>query len=260
MKIFKSLDYNERKILKSLFFLLLYIICTIGYTFFVFRSNAIQGEDDLTFHLSRALGLESIFQSPINFKTFNSGGYPINLFYGWITLYPMYFLIKISGSIVLGYNIYFALLTFLTFLICHFSFHKIFDSSFGSCIFSLCYTLSGYRALDIYSRAAVGESIALTVLPLVFCSFYLLLIKKSHSWKLLAISMSLLIYSHALSPFLASIYFLFIFICFIGYKIIYISKETNKNGLLRIFINLFKAIILTLLLTCFFLLADVGTV
>lgn len=252
IKIFDQLNHNERRILKISFFLLLYMICTIGYTFFSFKSNSIQGYDDLNFHLSRVVGLNSIWNSPISFSSFNGLGNPVNLFYGWITLYPMIFLIKIFGQIVLGYNIYFALLTFLTFLICHFSFNEVIKNNFSSCVFSLCYTFSAYRATDIYSRAAVGESIALSLIPLVFCSFYLLLEKKRHPWKLLAISMSLLIYSHVLSTLITVAYlFLFLLIFFI-YKQYFKKKKEKEFQNFKVFLNLLKAIMLTMLLTSFF--------
>lgn len=251
-KVFDQLSHKERKILEISFFLLLYMICTIGYTFFSFRSNAIQGIDDLNFHLGRVRGMEDIIKSPINFKTFGAVGYPINLFYGWITIYPMYLLTKVFGQLVMGYNIYFFLLTFATFIICHFSFDKVIKNSFGSCLFSLCYTMSTYRSMDIYSRAAVGESISLSLIPLIFCSFYLLITKKNHPWKTLAVSMSLLIYSHVLSTILASAYLFVIFSIYMSYKIYYQIKNKIEFDFLEIVKNLFKAVMMTLLLSCFF--------
>lgn len=81
-------------------------------------------------------------------------------------------------------------------------FLKRIDAAF---IFSCLYTFYGYRTIDIYHRSAIAEAIALTVIPIVMYYAYALIYEKKPCAIPLAVSMSLLIYTHVLSTFMSVI-------------------------------------------------------
>lgn len=64
--------------------------------------------------------------------------------------------------------------------------------------FSLLYTTSSFRSVEIFLRGAMGELLAMSILPLILLGFIKLYDSKE-SWVMLAISMTLLIYTHVLS-------------------------------------------------------------
>lgn len=82
---------------------------------------------------------------------------------------------------------------------------KIFKRIDAAFIFSCLYTFYGYRTIDIYHRSAIAEAIALTVIPIVMYYAYALIYEKKPCAIPLAVSMSLLIYTHVLSTFMSVI-------------------------------------------------------
>ncbi len=82
---------------------------------------------------------------------------------------------------------------------------EIFKRVDAAFLFSCFYTFYGYRMIDIYQRSAISESIALTIMPVVLYYTYRLLFEKKNCVIPLAVSMSLLIYTHALFTFMSVI-------------------------------------------------------
>ncbi|BDP59641.1 hypothetical protein EfmJHP38_05790 [Enterococcus faecium] len=60
---------------------------------------------DTYFHLSRIIGLDNVWSSPVNFNNFDHHGTMMNIFYPWLTLYPAFLFYKMMGNLVLSYNI-----------------------------------------------------------------------------------------------------------------------------------------------------------
>lgn len=67
---------------------------------------------DTYFHLSRIIGLDNVWSSPVNFNNFDHHGTMMNIFYPWLTLYPAFLFYKMMGNLVLSYNIYYFLSLF----------------------------------------------------------------------------------------------------------------------------------------------------
>ncbi|MHC5229616.1 hypothetical protein ACYSNW_15230 [Enterococcus sp. LJL99] len=102
-----------------------------------------------------------------------------------------------------------------------------------------------YRAVCIFYRGALGESIGLTILPLAFLATYQIIVQNKNSWLLLSISFSLLIYTHVLSSLIVFIFILFF----------YISAMLSKNSFKQsITLNMSKAGLCSLFLSLAFIL------
>ena len=78
---------------------------------------------------------------------------------------------KMMGNLVLGYNIYYFLSLFNNgrFL---FFYETNKNNRYISLLFSIIYTFSAYRVIDIFHRASLGEAVALTFLPLILMGCY----------------------------------------------------------------------------------------
>lgn len=154
--------------------------------------------EDTYFHLNRMIGLRNVFRSPISYLNFAHNGPAVNIFYPWLTMYPMYILYRICGSYVLAYKLFYLLLSILTVYAAFYVMKEISGSLTASFIFSVVYTYSAYRFINVFRRAHLGESISLTALLFVLLGLYNIAFGNRNRWKFLAIGMALIAYSHNL--------------------------------------------------------------
>lgn len=130
-------------------------------------------DQDTAFHLSRISGLSNVFSSPVNYNNFGGNGTAMNLFYPWLTLYPAYLLLSLTGNLIMAYNLYYLFLTFITMVIAYFCMFKIKKNYFTAFTFSIIFSYASYRSTDIFFRSSLGEAVALAFLPLVFLITYM---------------------------------------------------------------------------------------
>lgn len=238
----KSILVNKENILRIVLFLCL----SFCYLIFFFNTKGqpiIKADIDGQFNFSRVMSLENIWNSPINFKYFQHNASAVNLMYPWATIYPMYLLIKLTGSLVGGYYIYFFLITFATFEITYQCVKKMGQSTLPSIFSSVLYTFAICRTSDIYFRVDMGEVISMTFFPIVLLGIYQILCSKVPRWKTLVLGMTLLVYTHVLSLVIAALLILF-FIC-----LNLVRKQMNKDRIMA----LMKATGMTILLGLGFL-------
>ncbi|WP_413628138.1 6-pyruvoyl-tetrahydropterin synthase-related protein [Fructilactobacillus vespulae] len=196
---------------------------------------------DIDFHVCRLISMNDIFTHPINYTVFSQTGNGTNLFYPWIFLYPANLVAKLFNSYVIGYISLFVLITFSTFLVYFYCGKYFFKSSKAASLFSVVYVFSNVRYQYGYFLNDFGHFTAMIFLPLVFLYWHKIVFKKENSWIGLAVSMSLLAYSHVLSTLLA------------GFLLIILSLFFFKNSFNKfVVINFFKATISFLFITAFF--------
>ncbi|EKG9127285.1 hypothetical protein AAFB30_000866 [Enterococcus faecium] len=195
---------NKNQIIDIIFMLFL----SFAYVIPLFMSKGIyySVNQDTYFHLSRIIGLDNVWSSPVNFNNFDHHGTMMNIFYPWLTLYPAFLFYKMMGNLVLGYNIYYFFITFLTMVVSYFSMKQIKNNRYISLLFSIIYTFSAYRAIDIFHRASLGEAVALTFLPLILMGCYEIYIRDYQKWYWLSIGMTLVVYTHLLSVAMVSVF------------------------------------------------------
>lgn len=199
---------------------------------------------DTIFHLSRVIGLSNVLESPVNFNNFGHHGTMMNIFYPWLTLYPMYFFYSLSGDLTVSFQIYLFLLTLLTMLISYFIMYRIKKQHTKALIFSLIYSFATYRATNIFVRSSVGEILAQVFLPIVFLGCYEIFTRNYKKWYILSIGMTLIVYSHLLSVAILAILIL----------VTLVTSFFFWDFKLKRLLSLFYATILTILLSAFFLL------
>ncbi|MCT4378886.1 hypothetical protein EFM21_06915 [Leuconostoc falkenbergense] len=168
---------------------------------------------DLLFHLTRTIGISNVLSSPVNFLNYADHGTMANTFYPWIFLFPLFILYKLTGSIVIGYKLFFLIITFATMVIAYFSVHSITKNRNSAFLFSVLYSFSLYRTTDLYYRSSFGEVLAMSFLPLVVLGFYQVIFGDYTKWYWLTLSVSALLYTHLLSAAVMVIMLLVAFIC-----------------------------------------------
>lgn len=244
---------NENKIKKLICYLLIIIITTIS-LLFIFRDNIVLKEgQDLTFHLNRFLGIANCFEEgqipPKIYPYANYGyGYATPLFYCDLFLYPFGILYHFGVSAVVCYKLCLFVYTLLGNVLVYYIFNKETNDQKISLIAVMLYCFANYHLQNIYVRAALGEVLAMSFIPLVLYAIYKILVKNEDSWLLLGLSFSCLVMCHLISTFL---YGMFFFVMIVIYVII---NRKDFNLIKKTIITIIKGTILALLLTAWYLL------
>lgn len=206
------------------------------------------GSGDMAFQAHR---IEELYQDVIrgvyipriSSYTFNQVGSGVNFFYPWIFLYPFVIFRIITHNPITAFYLGIILETFVTFCIAYYSMHKYSGSRARSLIFSFIYTLANYRLYLVFGQNVLAESIGYTFIPLVLLGFYETFFDKMSNWPILAVGMTMLIYSHMLTTALTAIFLLIVLVIF--WMKVDEKYERLKQGI--------KAALLSFLLSAFYL-------
>lgn len=154
------------------------------------------------------------------------------LFYPELFLYIPTTIVLLSGmSIMTSYKIFIWIITFFTFITMYITSKKITKSKMISMISCLLYTLSLYRFTDIYIRAAVGEILSFTFMPLILYGIYDILYCDGKKWWVLVLGIFGIVNSHIISLIMC----LEVIIFFIIINIMKIF--TSKNIIIKLIIT-----------------------
>ncbi|MFV0479569.1 MAG: hypothetical protein ACK5LZ_03235 [Anaerorhabdus sp.] len=235
----KIKKYSKHPVVIALAFLLIAVV-----TFVIFYNDkTIYHGDDLKYHLGRAEHWYNMLQSGSfysygNFSTSPYVGVIVDVFYPFITYIPLAFIRYFLVSPVLSWYVYWTIISWITLLICYYAGCQIWKRKGVAILFSLFYFFAEYHLFNLFIRAAVGETLAMTFMPLVILGIYKLIQQEKGAWIPLSLGMTFIAYSHILSTMIV-IPFLFI-LCALNYR-----KILNKEVLLQ----LVKAVGLFFLLT-----------
>ena len=134
---------------------------------------------DLLFHLNRIEGLAQGMmdgQFPVKIQPFwlMGRGYATSVFYGDLFLYFPAVLRFFGVSVQGAYKCYVVAVNLATAAISYYCFGKMLQNRWAGLLGAMLYTLSGYRLISLYTRAAVGEYTAMTFLPLIAYGLWLI--------------------------------------------------------------------------------------
>ena len=230
MRLFKKLRQNEKfkeKFLPFIVFLFAAIFATLPYL----DSGTIFGHD-LVYHLNR---IQSSFDEIEmgNFPVFIHSELLDGLGYGNPLYYPDLFLmipmifLKMGLGVLTSYKLFILIITFATGLIMYYSAKVIFKDRKVSYFASFLYIFSMYRFIDVYARAALGEILALTFLPLVIAGVYDVIYGDNKRWYLIAFGLFGIMNSHILSTLIILI--LLIILIVININVIFKDKKKILN-------------------------------
>ena len=233
----KMKDSTKNTIGIILFFMFLSVFSV--YFTHLYNGEIIVG-DDFQFHKNRIEGLfqslnNHIFFPKMNMLFMNSMGYASSIFYSDLFIYFPAILRFLGLSLAESYTLFIIVINFATFLVAYISKLTVTKNERSSLMFSLLYTLSSYRLLDLTTRAALGELLAICFLPLAFLGIYQIIYGDTKKWYHLTLGMTLIIHAHILSAVMFSMLILL-------FLVFNIRNLFNEKKRIKAFI---KAVLLT---------------
>ena len=142
-------------------------------------------------------------------NAFNGYGY-LEFMYPELFLLIPAFLRKIDVSMVVSLHFYEFLINIATAVIAYFSVKSILNelssnddkyskSDIIATVATVFYVLTQYRLADLYTRAAIGEAVSMTFLPIAIAGLFHILDGNRKRWWMAVVGMSGLLHSHILS-------------------------------------------------------------
>lgn len=206
--LFRRSDTSSRRVMLAL-------TAIFGITCYPLYGDYLTAGHDIPFHLLRIEGLakglsDHVFPVKIHPVWARDHGYAVGVMYGNAFLYFPALLRRFGYSIQSAYKLYAGAVNLGTVIISYFMFKRMFRSKKLGLLGCLVYSLSIYRLVDTYTRAAVGEYTAMMFFPVVLCGFYLIFTEASKNrWQkpaiLTALGITGLIQSHVLSCEMAAL-------------------------------------------------------
>lgn len=242
MAFIERMTTNKKKI-----FILLIIIAIISSVSLFLIPNISWGHD-LDFHLSRILSIkENIgsgqFGNYIYPNYLDGYGYGNPLFYPDVFLYIPAFLAYLGMNIITAYKLLLFMISLGAVTTMFYAVKKITKDKNAALFSSIVYGFSSYRLVDLFTRAALGESLSFVFAPLIIYGIYEIVHGNYKKNYILVFGMVGIILSHIISTYMI-ILLLFIY-CLVNIKKLFSEKK-------RI-VYLIIATVLTLLITGFFI-------
>lgn len=240
--LFRKSDTPSRRVILAL-------AAIFGITCYPLYTDYLTAGHDIPFHLLRIEGLakglsDHVFPVKIHPVWARDHGYAVGVMYGNAFLYFPALLRRFGYSVQSAYKLYVAAVNLGTVVISYFTFKRMFRSQKIGLLGCLVYSLSIYRLVDTYTRAAVGEYTAMIFFPVILCGFYLIFTEASKgSWRkpaiLTALGITGLIQSHVLSCEMAA--FVILLACLILARRVcrrYTFAALASAALLAVLLNL----------------------
>lgn len=190
--------------------------------------------NDLYYQFNRILGIQEALKSgqfPVKLHStlLHGYGYGSSIFYPELFLYFPAALGCLGMSLIGCYRLLLFLVHATTAFVSYRSFSGIFRSREKGLPAAILYVLSIYRLLDLYTRAAVGEGMAMIFIPLVMWGLYELFLGDEKKWYLAALGFTGIMQCHILSTELAVAFGALFGLSFLG-------KLREKKRLFNLFL------------------------
>ena len=210
------MNKKEKKRRVSIIIAILFIFLCGYFTFWLLIPGIPKG-DDLYFHLSRIVGIKNglelgSFPVKIYPGYFHGYGYANGLFYPDLFLYIPAILVCFGMKVVTAYKILLLLCTIFAALFMYICVKGISKSRYAATISMIVYTLASYRAIDAYTRADLGETLAFVFLPLVILGMYKIIYDNYKQWYILSLGIAAIFLSHEISSIVVSGFTILIFL------------------------------------------------
>lgn len=182
----------------------IFLLLAICLSCFGLLNETIPGGHDLIFHLSRIEAISKGLQFgefPVRIYPdyFYGYGYANGIMYPDLFLYPAALLCLVGVDVILAYKIMILVYTALTAIFIYRALIKITHHEWASRLGMLLYTVSLYRIVDVWTRAALGEVLAFMFIPFILLGIYYIFFDDERKWYELTIGFSGVFLSHLLS-------------------------------------------------------------
>lgn len=210
------------------------------------RENLNAGHDS-EFHRMRLRNTASALsqgQFPVRVggSMYNGYGSAASVFYPDLFLYIPALMMLAGGTIQFAMSTAIIGINALTAACMYACAKRIFDSRETGVCSAVLYLLASYRLTDIYTRMALGEALAMAVIPLFVLGLWEVVFGDKRKWPLLALGALLVFMSHMISTVLCAL--LAVGVCACAARRIFAEKRMGA---------LACAVVMTVLLSLFYL-------
>lgn len=165
---------------------------------------------DGTYHMARLLNLADGLkngQFPVRMGGFAYDGYGgvMSVFYPDTFLYPFALMILGGASAVYVCNVFSVALNIGAALSMYAAAKRLFEKRWAATGASILYTLASYRVVNVFTRIAFGEALAMVFLPLFLVNLYDVVCGDARRWKGLALSAACIFCSHMITTLLCAV-------------------------------------------------------
>jgi hypothetical protein len=175
---------------------------------------------DYYFHKMRMEALidairDGNFPLYIDYNAIAGYGYLSKAFYSDFLLIP-FAIIGVFTDFMTAYQTMIFTITLLCGVTTYIAVNKVYKSTYAAAVSGILYTFCIYRLIDLYHRSALGETIAFTILPIVFLGLYHIIAGDyKKRWYILTIGFCLLIYAHTISSVMTFIFVVILLLVYI---------------------------------------------
>lgn len=203
---------------------------------------------DMYFHYGRLFTLSEELGNtllPVRFHAAMARGfgYCVPMMYSEFFLYPFALLIRLGLSPIGCWHLMVLAINLATAWVAYVSFAQLTRSRRIGLIAALLYTLSMYRLINLYTRAAIGEVLATLFLPLLLLGMYQLFLGNSRKWWIAVLAFTGLFQSHVISTLIT-----------LGFCVLFALWNIRKLKATDRLIHLGLAGVFTVLLNLWFIL------
>lgn len=226
--------------------LLLVAVAVVMVSAPLFKENLLRGHDT-DFHIARLCNLADGLragQFPVRHGGFSFNGYGAvtSVFYPDIFLYPSALMMLGGASLQLAYSVYVFAMNALAAASMTACAKRVFrDADIAACA-AILYVCSMYRLADAYTRSALGELTAMTLMPVFFMGLYEVVLGEKRRWPLLTLGAVGVYLSHMISTLLCA--------CMAAGVCLIFAQRVFRE---RRYVAILKALGLTVLLCAFHL-------
>lgn len=211
---------------KNIVLFLLVIVIISSITLFLIP-NMSRGHD-LAFHLSRISAIKDNLKLGIvggyMYPNYLGGyGYGNGLFYPDLFLYIPAFFSYLGLSVITSYKLFLLLISFCSVGAMYICVKGISKNKKSALISSFIYGFASYRLIDMFTRAALGETLAFVFAPIIIYGMYEIIYGDYKKFYILTIGMSGLILSHLISTYLIGI--VLVIMCLVNIKKLFKEKK-----------------------------------
>jgi len=161
---------------------------------------------DFFFHYRRFQALmDGLKDSPFliytDYTAIDGYGYFTKAFYSDVILIPFALVGNLTNA-AFAYEFMIFTMTVFCGVFTYITINSIYKNTYAAAIGAILFTFAIYRLFDIYHRAALGEALSFTFIPIVFLGIYQIIKGDYKKWYILTIGFSLMIFTHLISTVL----------------------------------------------------------
>lgn len=168
---------------------------------------------DVYFHMTRMEALAQEIEAGnvparLYYFIYEGYGYASPMFYGDLFLIIPALLILAGVPMPLAYKAFMIICVCACLLMAYYCGKKMFKKRSSAVCFAFTYAVSSYFAVDVFTRAAIGEMQAFVFVPLAFLGLHSIINEEGKYWYYLPIGLGCVLFSHLITSVMTAAFLL----------------------------------------------------